>query len=163
MELEVINYDVIEYHILRTVIANEEAIANEEDGIPDGFQYTGCKVNDVADIEGMEGISLPKSEDGKIVTFKVGDINFKNLKGVHSWKLMKEATQGGPAPLSERKVKECLSYLISEKMLEYRSDKRYYLTPKGASTFLSYAPMLAGDYYSSHFEYSLRSSSEEGF
>jgi hypothetical protein len=157
MELEVTNYDVIEYHILRTVIANEEAIANEEDGIPDGFQYTGCKVNDVANIEGMEHISLPKSEDEKIVAFKVEDINFKNLKGVHPWTLMKEATQGGPAPLSERKVKECLSYLISEKMLEYRSDKRYYLTSKGASTFLSYAPKLAKNYWIGEFEYSISS------
>jgi hypothetical protein len=157
MELEVVNYNVIEYHILRTVIENEEG------GVPEGFKYAGYEVTDLIDCEIDKDISLlPKSKDEKIVAFKVEDINFKNLKGIHAWKMMKEATQGGPVPLSERKVKECLSYLVSEKMLEYRSDKRYYLTPKGVSTFLSYAPTLSKDYYSfDGFGYTLSSSEEE--
>lgn len=154
MELDVTKYDVIEYHMLRTVIKNEEA------GIPVGFEYAGCKEDEARDIEEREVISLPKTKDGNVV-FKVEDINFDKLKGVHSWRLMKDATQGGPAPLSERKAKECLSYLVSEEMLNYRSDKRYYLTPKGASTFLKYATGLAENYWTSEDGFGYTISSEE--
>jgi len=154
MQFDETNYEAIEYHVLKTIVENDAAITP-------GFELSGLDIKSaneiceeqIGDRLGPEILPLPVSEDGKKVAFAVKDIDLKNLDGVHTWKLMKNAKSGGPAPISERKIKECVSFLVSEGCLKYESDKRFYITPKGVQLFLDYASKLANDYYQLDFEF----------
>lgn len=135
------NYEAIEYHVLRTLIDNEN-------GMKPGSALAGLDLECALEIFEMKDAdtkaSIPVSKDGKQVAFSVKDVDFSSLNGVHTWQLVKKAKTVGEDPISERKIKECISYLVSEGYLNYKPDKRFYITPRGIKLFLTYASMFKG-------------------
>ena len=112
-----------------------------------GSALAGLDVECALEIFEMEDpdtkASIPVSKDGKEVAFSVKDVDFSSLNGVHTWQLVKMAKTAG-APISERKIRECISYLVSEEYLNYRPNKRFYITPRGIELFLAYASKFKG-------------------
>jgi hypothetical protein len=142
IEIDETNYEAIEYEVLRGLVRLESEI------VPWAFLagLEGLDRDDPDDFENIYSIEkdkVPLDKDGKVI-FTTKDVDFDRLKGVHTWKLFKHLSVYLTAPLSERKLKECISYLVSEGYLKYRSDKRYYLTSAGVDQFLEHASKFSG-------------------